>query len=179
MTVGVRRAGTEAERADALAVRRSVFVEEQGVPESLEVDGKDGEAVHFVAYADADDCPDEAVREIEEVHADATTAGGRGDAVGETDGGRVPVGAGRLREVDEGVGKVERIAVVSSYRGRGAGRAVMTEVEATAERLGFSKLVMHAQTSVEEFYRDLGYETASDEFEEAGISHVEMEKSLD
>lgn len=35
---------------DALAVRRAVFVDEQGVPEDREIDGKDGEAIHFVAY---------------------------------------------------------------------------------------------------------------------------------
>ena len=37
---------------------------------------------------------------------------------------------------------------------------------------------MHAQTPVEGFYRELGYETTSDVFEEAGIEHVEMEKSV-
>ncbi len=41
--------------ADALHVRRSVFVEEQGVPEALEVDEHDAldrGTVHFVAYMD-------------------------------------------------------------------------------------------------------------------------------
>jgi len=47
----VRRAETGDEGlADALAVRRAVFVEEQGVPEHLEVDGNDDSATHFVAY---------------------------------------------------------------------------------------------------------------------------------
>lgn len=35
---------------DALSVRRTVFVDEQGVPENREIDGKDGDATHFVAY---------------------------------------------------------------------------------------------------------------------------------
>ncbi|MFC4552544.1 MULTISPECIES: GNAT family N-acetyltransferase [Halorussus] len=153
MTPEVRRAETDAEREDALRVRREVFVEEQGVPEELEVDGRDDEAIHFVGYADD-----------------------RADASGEDS--RVPVAAGRLRAVDDGVGKVERIAVVESRRGEGWGRATMDELEATAEARGFSTLVMHAQTPVEGFYRELGYETTSDVFEEAGIPHVEMEKSL-
>lgn len=50
----VRRVETDEEMADALAVRREVFIEEQGVPENLEIDGKDEESVHFVAY-DSDD----------------------------------------------------------------------------------------------------------------------------
>lgn len=35
--------------AELLAIRRAVFVDEQGVPESLEVDGRDGEAWHLLA----------------------------------------------------------------------------------------------------------------------------------
>jgi predicted GNAT family N-acyltransferase len=42
----------DAAYADALAVRHAVFVDEQGVPESLEVDDHEGEAVHFVGYDD-------------------------------------------------------------------------------------------------------------------------------
>lgn len=48
----VREVETDAEREDALAVRHTVFVEEQGVPEDLEVDEHDPEATHFVAYDD-------------------------------------------------------------------------------------------------------------------------------
>lgn len=48
----VRRVETDEEMVDALAVRRKVFIEEQGVPEDLEIDGKDEDAVHFVAYDD-------------------------------------------------------------------------------------------------------------------------------
>ncbi len=48
----VRRVDDEAGIDDALAVRRAVFVEEQGVPEELELDGNDGTATHFVAYDD-------------------------------------------------------------------------------------------------------------------------------
>ncbi|UPV73993.1 GNAT family N-acetyltransferase [Halorussus limi] len=156
MTVGVRRAETEAERTDALAVRSEVFVEEQGVPEDLELDGKDDEAIHVVGYAEGE------------------SSDGRAD--GETPR---PVGAGRLREVGDGVGKVERVAVLKPHRGEGVGRVIMDELEAAAAEQGLSKLVMHAQSPVEGFYRDLGYETTSDEFEEAGIPHVEMAKSLD
>lgn len=48
----VRRVDAADGLEDALAVRRRVFVEEQGVPEDLEVDGRDGSAAHFVAYVD-------------------------------------------------------------------------------------------------------------------------------
>ncbi|WP_178917110.1 GNAT family N-acetyltransferase [Natronomonas gomsonensis] len=45
----VRRVETDSELDDALAVRREVFIDEQGVPEHRELDGKDDEAIHFLA----------------------------------------------------------------------------------------------------------------------------------
>ncbi|WP_459193840.1 GNAT family N-acetyltransferase [Halosimplex sp. J119] len=143
MSVDVRVAESESDREAALSVRREVFIEEQGVPEDIEMDGKDDGATHFVA----------------------------------TDGGD-PVGAARLREVESGVGKVERVAVVADRRDEGIGRELMRTLEETAADRGIDRLAMHAQTHVEEFYRGLDYRTTSDVFEEAGIEHVEMEKSL-
>jgi predicted GNAT family N-acyltransferase len=47
---GVFVASDEEKRDDAFDVRRAVFVEEQGVPESLEWDEYEETATHFVAY---------------------------------------------------------------------------------------------------------------------------------
>jgi predicted GNAT family N-acyltransferase len=51
---GVIRVETDAERQDAFDVRHTVFVEEQGVSEDIEYDGRDDEATHFVAYDDGE-----------------------------------------------------------------------------------------------------------------------------
>ena len=48
MEVSVTRVGA-GELDVALAIRRAVFVEEQGVPAELEADGKDGGSEHFLA----------------------------------------------------------------------------------------------------------------------------------
>ena len=48
----VRRAQSEHELRDALALRHQVFCVEQGVPEREEVDGRDPEGIHLVAVAD-------------------------------------------------------------------------------------------------------------------------------
>lgn len=88
------------------------------------------------------------------------------------------VGAARLREYDPDVGKVERVAVLESARGAGWGRRLMDALEAEARERGFDSLVLHGQTSAEGFYHGLGYETTSGVFDEAGIPHVEMRKSL-
>jgi hypothetical protein len=45
----VRRTATPREVEAALALRRAVFCDEQGVPLADELDGRDGEATHLVA----------------------------------------------------------------------------------------------------------------------------------
>jgi len=57
----VVRADTDARYDDAISVRYEVFVEEQGVPEGLEVDEHEAESLHFVAY-DAEETPVGAAR---------------------------------------------------------------------------------------------------------------------
>jgi len=89
-----------------------------------------------------------------------------------------PIGAARLREYEDGVGKVERVAVLESRRGSGVGRAVMATLEQRAVMRGFDTLVLHAQTQAAGFYRTLGYERRGATFEEADIPHVEMRTSL-
>ncbi|ADI27631.1 MULTISPECIES: GNAT family N-acetyltransferase [Geobacillus] len=93
--------------------------------------------------------------------------------------GQTPVGAGRLRFIDEGVGKIERICVLPSYRGRGAGRMVMEAIEQLAKTKGAKTAKLNAQTHAEPFYKKLGYTTVSGVFMDAGIPHVTMVKSLE
>ena len=150
MDAELRRIPGEATLADAHAVRRTVFIKEQGVSEAEEMDGRDGDAVHVVAY----------------------TPARRDD-----DDGR-PVGTARLRVPESGVAKPERVAVLESCRGEGIGEQLMAAIEDEARTQGCTQARLHAQTAVEGFYRELGYETTSDVFQEANIPHVEMEKRL-
>ncbi|ELY93282.1 N-acetyltransferase GCN5 [Natrialba chahannaoensis JCM 10990] len=154
----VRVATAQSDLEDAFDVRYDVFVDEQDVDEELEYDEHDepdAEAVHFVAYAaDSADPSD----------TDPETA--------------TPIGAARLRIVDQTTGKVERVAVLESHRGTGVGRALMDTLEAEARGQSLETLTLHAQTHAAGFYEGLGYEIYGDEFEEAGIPHVAMERSL-
>lgn len=148
---------------DALDVRHAVFVDEQGVPEELEVDEHEDSATHFVGYEDAGDSSDG--------HGEADDDAGAGAGGG-------PVAAARLREYEAGVGKVERVAVLASRRGAGLGAAVMDAVESHAAREGFDELYLHAQRHVEGFYAARGYERDGEPFTEAGIEHVAMRLTL-
>ncbi|WP_459500782.1 GNAT family N-acetyltransferase [Bacillus sp. C1] len=89
----------------------------------------------------------------------------------------VPIGAGRLRIVDE-IGKMERICVLASHRKKGVGKIIMNSLEAYAKEKSLPKLKLHAQTHAEVFYKMLGYETVSDVFMEADIPHVVMIKEF-
>jgi predicted GNAT family N-acyltransferase len=147
--VEVRRVETEPELADALAVRRTVFVEEQDVPADLEVDEFDAidAATHFVA-----------------------SDGGR--AIGAA---RLrPYECEEADDDSPAEAKVERVAVLAERRGEGIGARLMDAVEAEARAEGFDRLVLHAQITVEGFYARRGYRTVGEEFEEAGIAHVKM-----
>lgn len=89
-----------------------------------------------------------------------------------------PVGTARLRPPQDGIAKPERVAVRQSYRGEGLGHGLMDCIEKEARDQGCSLSRLHAQTSVIEFYERRGYEVTSDEFMEADIPHVVMEKEL-
>jgi predicted GNAT family N-acyltransferase len=49
-TMELKIVNTEKELQDAYKVRFTVFVEEQGVPEDLEIDELEQEALHFIGY---------------------------------------------------------------------------------------------------------------------------------
>ncbi|KIP20179.1 hypothetical protein JV16_02642 [Anoxybacillus ayderensis] len=87
-----------------------------------------------------------------------------------------PIAAGRFRTID-GVGKIERICVLPSYRGRGIGKQMMEAIEQYAKQ-HVTKVKLNAQTHAEPFYKQLGYETVSDVFLDAGIPHVTMVKAI-
>ncbi|MEJ8546737.1 GNAT family N-acetyltransferase [Brevibacillus borstelensis] len=92
--------------------------------------------------------------------------------------GEQAVGASRLRPYTPGIGKVERVAILSSERGTGLGRLLMLAMEETARRQGFKGLKLNAQTHAQRFYEKLGYSPVGEVFEEAGIEHIAMEKAI-
>ncbi|GMK37616.1 putative acetyltransferase [Paenibacillus sp. CCS19] len=88
-----------------------------------------------------------------------------------------PVGTGRIRIVD-GIGKIERICVLESYRQYGIGKKIICILEEIAVEQGLRKVKLHGQTQAQGFYEKLGYLAASEEFVEDGIPHVVMTKDL-
>jgi YbgC/YbaW family acyl-CoA thioester hydrolase len=90
----------------------------------------------------------------------------------------VPLGTGRLLEHVPGVAKIGRMAVARSMRGGRIGRAVLDALMRQGKALGYGEAVLHAQLSAAGFYVRAGFVQRGAVFEEAGIGHVEMVRSL-
>jgi predicted GNAT family N-acyltransferase len=142
LTAIVEIRATDPLMSAAYALRREVFVVEQGVPEELEVDENDKVAVHLAALSD----------------------------------GHV---IGTLRIVrHEQTAKIGRMAVSANSRKKGIGRELMEFAAAAACRDGAQEIILAAQFTAREFYRQLGYMEEGAVFDDAGISHVMMRKKL-
>jgi len=85
---------------------------------------------------------------------------------------------GRLLPSDNGTAKIGRVAVNRVLRGSGVGKQVMDALIDAARRRGDKRIVLHAQRTAESFYRGLGFAVHGEEFEEAGIPHIEMTREL-
>lgn len=139
----VKLVQNDLEKELAFAVRKQVFVEEQGIPLHLEIDEHDAMAKHFIVL----------------------------------DGTKI-IAAARLREIEPKIGKVERVCVLSEYRGKHFGVYVMNALERYAVEQSWKKLKLHAQTGAVPFYEKLNYTVTSPEFIDADIPHRAMEKKI-
>lgn len=75
-------------------------------------------------------------------------------------------------------GRIGRMAVRKSWRGRGVGAALMRALLDEARAAGMAGIALHAQTHAAGFYRRFGFSARGEPFEEAGIPHVEMRLAL-
>jgi len=86
-----------------------------------------------------------------------------------------PVGTARLRTLPDGTPKAERVAVRKAWRRHGIGRALMRALERAA---GAPHITLNAQLTALAFYERLGYRAEGPVFDEAGIPHRTMRKTL-
>jgi len=84
----------------------------------------------------------------------------------------VPAGAARWRKTDKGY-KLERFAVLSSFRGQGVAQELVKAVLADLPKDAIY-VYLHAQIQAVSLYEKFGFEKTGPEFEEAGIRHYKM-----
>lgn len=71
-----------------------------------------------------------------------------------------------------------RIAVRRDARGTGLGVVVMDALMAEARRRGFTRAVLSSQVQASGFYERVGFRRTGTEYYDAGIPHVDMQRSL-
>ncbi len=134
----------------AFSIRRTVFQFEQGVAEDLEFDGLDDQAEHFLACLPS------------------------GEAIA----------TARVRYLEhpslqsQKIAKIERLAVLSPYRGQAVGKYMMQFIIQHLQKQSISKAKLNAQVSAQGFYEKLGFHPHGPTFDEAGMAHVEMYHEL-
>jgi len=84
----------------------------------------------------------------------------------------------RLRQLAEGVWKLERMAVDPRVRSLGVGSRLLAGAENEVRGERAREMVLNAQRPAEGFYASHGYEPDGEAFMEAGIEHVAMRKAL-
>lgn len=74
--------------------------------------------------------------------------------------------------------KLQRVAVLKEYRGKNYGKDLIKYVEEFAKEKNIKKIILNSQYQAINFYKKLGYVEVGDEFLEANIVHVKMEKMI-
>ena len=120
-------------------IRTRVFIEEQNVPEELEWEDDDIDAIHLI---------------VQKKHAYVATA--------------------RLLHS----GQIGRMAVLKPYRRSGIGKKMLEKLLAIAETMGMKTAFLNAQLVAIDFYKKYGFQEHGEIFDDAGIEHIRMEKSL-
>jgi predicted GNAT family N-acyltransferase len=123
-------------------------------------------ALRTRVFVDEQGVPPEIEQDAAAVHGVASDAAG------------VVVATGRLLLRDDGTAAIGRMATDASARGRGYGAAVLGVLQDEARRLGAREVELHAQVTARAFYERAGYRAVGAEYDEAGIRHVTMRRSL-
>ena len=80
--------------------------------------------------------------------------------------------------VSGGTAKIGRMAVLAAHRKAGIGTRLMEQAADVARTMNVRDIALHAQLTAKKFYARLGYREEGEVFEEAGIAHVSMRKTI-
>ncbi|MFN4262344.1 MAG: GNAT family N-acetyltransferase [Thioalkalivibrionaceae bacterium] len=139
------------------AVRTSVFIQEQNIPEALEWDGIDPVALHWLAISTASVA-------FANIMAGAALSDDLHDHA---------IGTVRLLPN----GQIGRLAVLSHRRCEGIGSMLLCAASHAAHQHGLEPIWLNAQVDRIKFYQRHGFMIVSEPFIEAGIPHRRMQLS--
>lgn len=78
----------------------------------------------------------------------------------------------------DGLIKVGRVAVLKQFRGKGLGRELMRFVEQYAIEHQYKMIGLSAQHTAINFYQNMGYHTQGKMYDEEGMDHIYMVRTL-
>lgn len=90
-----------------------------------------------------------------------------------------PAAVARVRFIEQ-FAKIERVAVLDEYQGKGLGKEIMCKILADLhanKAVKFAKL--SSQTHAIPFYEKLGFMVCSEEYMDANIPHKDMKLTFD
>ena len=181
-----RHAASQADIAACLALRHTVFVQEQGVPMAVEMDGKDDNddtILHIMCWDDDDN---DTLVATGRVVWDSVVASKYDDDEESTNDDNVNLNATTkvstecLHRPDTAI--LGRIAVHKDYRRQGLGRQVIKRLEEAARQAGAARCTLTPHAYLHDFYARLGYTlvpgTTCIPLQNSNVTLVHMEKWL-
>lgn len=173
------------------SVRRRVFIEEQNVPPEIEMDDDDAAATHVLATRDGMAVGAARIVWVDDDAGDGDAGGDDGDGTSNCDTCNGNRQSGQDAKVK--VGKIGRVCVLKSQRGRGYGRQIVLFAAEEIRRVvgggsdtgsgsgggtGIAKL--GAQVHALKFYESMGFELLPGEeyMDAGGVPHRDMQRIL-
>jgi predicted GNAT family N-acyltransferase len=89
-----------------------------------------------------------------------------------------PIATARLLPSQNGTAKIGRMAVLLAWRGQGIGAFMLQRLLQTAHQRGDQEALLHAQSQAQGFYVAQGFEARGEVFDEVGMPHIVMRRSL-
>jgi predicted GNAT family N-acyltransferase len=83
-----------------------------------------------------------------------------------------------LTRISNQIVKMRQVAVAAKFQNKSLGKFLILETENYLKALGYKKIELHARKNVLDFYLKLSYQEEGDIFEEVGIDHKRMVKTL-
>jgi len=144
----IKRIYDQEEYEIALSIRKKVFIEEQNVNKTIEIDEYENTSIHFLAY-----------------YNDKPVGTGRFRTISSLEAS--PQYKGFL--------KFERIATLREARNQGIGSALMQYmIKVAKENFPDYLPILYAQEGAVGFYQKLGWNLVGETFLEANIIHQKM-----
>lgn len=92
--------------------------------------------------------------------------------------GNQAVGAGRIRYISLNTAKIERMAVLSDFRGKNIGGEILKTMIRCLKDDDVNEAVLNSQYHAKGFYEKFGFKMEGEIFQEADIDHVKMKKKI-